>query len=233
MREALLAAGLDCPPSATNFVLLPGLADRADELEEQCLVVRRVTDGIRITVRLPAENDRILAALGVAPPPAETRSALVLRTSAETASGSRLSMSVIARATARRSPARMPPASASSVQLRAIRASGSGRLSASPVVFYTPIDVPAINLNVSGTNGVLATITNLAGGSKMIEFPATPGKTYTIVYASDLSFSDGRTAQPSIVAPANRVQWIDSGPPKTVSHPNSTTNRVYRVFQSQ
>jgi histidinol-phosphate aminotransferase len=85
MRDALLAAGLDCPPSAANFVLLPGLADRADELEEQGLVVRRVSDGIRITVRLPAENDRILAALGAAPAPAETRSALVLRTSAETA----------------------------------------------------------------------------------------------------------------------------------------------------
>jgi hypothetical protein len=95
------------------------------------------------------------------------------------------------------------------------------------------LGVPAINLNVAGTNGVLATITDLSGGSKMIEFPATPGKTYTIVYASDLSFSDGRTAQPAIVAPANRVQWIDNGPPKTVSHPNATTNRVYRVFQSQ
>jgi len=95
------------------------------------------------------------------------------------------------------------------------------------------VGVPAINLNVTGTNGVLATITNLVGGSKMIEFTATPGKTYTIVYASDVSFSDGRTAQPSIVAPANRVQWIDSGPPKTVSHPTTTTNRVYRVFQSE
>ena len=85
MREALLAAGLDCPTSAANFVVLPGLAGRADELEAQGLVVRRVPDAIRITVRLPAENDRILAALGAAPAPAAVRSALVLRTSAETA----------------------------------------------------------------------------------------------------------------------------------------------------
>jgi histidinol-phosphate aminotransferase len=85
MREALLAAGFDCPPSHANFVLVPGLADRADELEAQGLVVRRVPDAIRITVRLPAENDRILAALGAAPAPAVSRSALVLRTSAETA----------------------------------------------------------------------------------------------------------------------------------------------------
>ena len=85
MREALLAAGFDCPPSDANFVLVPGLAGRTDELEAQGLVVRRVPDAIRITVRLPAENDRILAALGAAPAPAAQRSALVLRTSAETA----------------------------------------------------------------------------------------------------------------------------------------------------
>ena len=36
-------------------------------------------------MRLPAENDRILAALGAAPEPAAARSALVLRTTAETA----------------------------------------------------------------------------------------------------------------------------------------------------
>src|SRR5207244_8741842 len=35
--------------------------------------------------RIPAENDRILAALGAAPVPAATRSALVVKTTAETA----------------------------------------------------------------------------------------------------------------------------------------------------
>jgi histidinol-phosphate aminotransferase len=85
MRSALRDAGFDCPPSAANFVLLRGAADRTRELEAQGLVVRRVADGIRITVRLPAENDRILAALGAAAAPSVDRSALVLRTSAETA----------------------------------------------------------------------------------------------------------------------------------------------------
>jgi histidinol-phosphate aminotransferase len=85
MREALRFAGFDCPPSAANFVLVRGAAERADELEAQGLVVRRVSDGIRITVRLPAENDRILAALRAAPTPPAARSALVVRTSAETA----------------------------------------------------------------------------------------------------------------------------------------------------
>jgi histidinol-phosphate aminotransferase len=84
MRAALLAAGFDCPPSAGNFVVVRG-ADRADELEAQGLVVRRRPGAFRITVRLPAENDRILAALGAASEPSANRSSLVVRTTAETA----------------------------------------------------------------------------------------------------------------------------------------------------
>ena len=84
MRGALLGTGFDCPPSAGNFVVVRG-SDRADELEAQGLVVRRQPEAFRITVRLPAENDRILAALGAASKPAAARSALVLRTTGETA----------------------------------------------------------------------------------------------------------------------------------------------------
>jgi len=87
MRSALLAAGYDCPRSYANFVLVrvDDAAALADRLEADGLVVRRFPDSIRITVRLPAENDRILAALGAAAPAVRGRSALVLRTSAETA----------------------------------------------------------------------------------------------------------------------------------------------------
>ena len=87
MRSALLAAGFDCPESHANFVFVPlaEAAETADRLERQGLVVRRYPSGLRITVRLPAENDAVLAALGAAPPPAAMRSALVVRTTAETA----------------------------------------------------------------------------------------------------------------------------------------------------
>jgi hypothetical protein len=37
-------------------------------------------------------------------------------------------------------------------------------------------------------------------------------------------------APPSIVAPANDVEWIDYGPPTTVSAPSGASNRFYRVF---
>ena len=87
MREALSAAGFECPPSFANFVLVrvDGAAELADRLEEEGLVVRRFPDAIRITVRLPAENDGILAALGATPAPSQARSALVVRTTSETA----------------------------------------------------------------------------------------------------------------------------------------------------
>jgi histidinol-phosphate aminotransferase len=86
VRDALLAAGFDCPRSYANFVYVPvedgpALAER---LEEQGLVVRRYPRAIRITPRLPAENDRLLAALGAHPAPAAVRSGLVVRTTAET-----------------------------------------------------------------------------------------------------------------------------------------------------
>jgi imidazoleglycerol-phosphate dehydratase len=87
MRDALLAAGFACPPSFANFVYVPveNAPALADRLEERGLVVRRYADAIRITPRLPAENDRLLAELGAAAEPSATRSALVVRTTAETA----------------------------------------------------------------------------------------------------------------------------------------------------
>ncbi len=86
MRSALAGAGFDCPRSEANFVLVrvDGATELAEGLEQQGLVVRRFPDAIRITVRLPAENDRILAALGAASPSPAGRGALVVRTTTET-----------------------------------------------------------------------------------------------------------------------------------------------------
>ncbi len=85
MRRALRAAGFVVPESHANFVLVRTDPAVADRLEADGLVVRRFPDAIRITVRLPAENDLILSALGAQPEPSRDRSALVLRTTGETA----------------------------------------------------------------------------------------------------------------------------------------------------
>jgi histidinol-phosphate aminotransferase/imidazoleglycerol-phosphate dehydratase/histidinol-phosphatase len=85
VRSALLAAGHDVPATATNFVYLRSADDLAEELERRGLVVRKVSGGIRITVRTPADDDLLLRALGAEPGPAPGRSATVLRTTTETA----------------------------------------------------------------------------------------------------------------------------------------------------
>lgn len=107
-------------------------------------------------------------------------------------------------------------------------------LTRGPLTSYNlqPVAVPAINLTAPTNSGTTITNHVLSSGGFLIEFPATPGAIYTIVYSDNLSFSNALTAQPSIVAPANRVQWIDNGPPKTISHPSNTIARFYRVFQA-
>ncbi len=94
-----------------------------------------------------------------------------------------------------------------------------------PVVNYAP-PAPASTsklLNISR-------IVPLANGTVLIEFPSVLGKTYTVVYSDSASFSNAAIAPPSFVAPANKTQWIDYGPPTTTSAPTNSSARFYRVF---
>jgi hypothetical protein len=61
----------------------------------------------------------------------------------------------------------------------------------------------------------------------VIEWASIPGRTYTVVYSSDLQ--NWTAATPSITANANRTQWYDDGPPKTISQPG-TGARYYKVI---
>jgi uncharacterized repeat protein (TIGR01451 family) len=63
----------------------------------------------------------------------------------------------------------------------------------------------------------------------VIEFGSIPGRTYTIIYSDD-GLTSWQAATPAITATANRTQWYDDGPPKTVSKPSSNSNRFYRVI---
>ena len=86
LRAALVEAGFDAPPVAGNFVWIASADDLGGQLEEQGLLVRRFPDGIRVTLRRPAENDVLLRALGVdVASAAPGREAVVLRTTTETA----------------------------------------------------------------------------------------------------------------------------------------------------
>jgi hypothetical protein len=94
------------------------------------------------------------------------------------------------------------------------------------------IAVPTSAFSVIAPTNYTLQITNyvvLPSQAFLIEFPATKGKTYTILYSTNL-FSTTLAAQPPIVAQADKVQWIDDGPPKTISHPTNAPSRFYRVL---
>jgi hypothetical protein len=63
----------------------------------------------------------------------------------------------------------------------------------------------------------------------MLQFPSTNGAIYQILYSSNSTFSPALRAEPPIKAPANWVQWIDYGPPKTVSRPLFSETLVTNV----
>ncbi|HTY87786.1 MAG TPA: DUF11 domain-containing protein [Candidatus Acidoferrum sp.] len=97
---------------------------------------------------------------------------------------------------------------------------------------YTAVGVPFTDLSITGGTNAgfsITLMTNLPNGNILIEFQSLPGSNYTVVYSSDSLFTSAQAAQPSIVAPANRTQWIDDGPPKTVSAPTNAPSRFYRV----
>jgi hypothetical protein len=67
----------------------------------------------------------------------------------------------------------------------------------------------------------------LDGGRFLIEFAAVPGARYVVQYADELGA--WRTASGAVTAGATRVQWLDTGLPKTT--PAAGPGRFYRVFQ--
>jgi uncharacterized repeat protein (TIGR01451 family) len=96
---------------------------------------------------------------------------------------------------------------------------------------YTAVGVAAVDLSDpgGGTGSFsITSITTLPNGYVLIEFQSLRGSNYTILYSDNPAFTNALAAQPSIVAPANRTQWIDDGPPKTVSATNASS-RFYRV----
>jgi len=96
-----------------------------------------------------------------------------------------------------------------------------------PMPTWTPARVASTSTNVN-----ISRIVKLPNGHMLIEFPSTLGKEYTVVYSTNVMFSNAMIAPPAIIAPANEVQWIDYGPPTTPSEPVNSPARFYRVYQN-
>jgi uncharacterized repeat protein (TIGR01451 family) len=69
-----------------------------------------------------------------------------------------------------------------------------------------------------------------SNGELVLEFASVPGSSYVVEYSADMQ--TWKAAVPAIIAAGTRVQWIDTGPPKTDSAPGTTRQRFYQVVQS-
>jgi len=96
-----------------------------------------------------------------------------------------------------------------------------------PVPNWAPPAATATSTNLN-----ISRVVELNNGWMLIEFPTILGRTYTVVYSDNASFSNAMIAPPSIVASGNWFQWLDYGPPTTVSTPTNASTRFYRVFQN-
>lgn len=67
-----------------------------------------------------------------------------------------------------------------------------------------------------------------ADGAFVVEFDSVPGQLYYIQYSDD-AMATWKTVIPAIDARGTKVQWIDSGPPKTISHPSTVSSRFYQI----
>jgi hypothetical protein len=82
----------------------------------------------------------------------------------------------------------------------------------------------------SGASLPFDKVVQLTNGTVLVEFPATAGQSYTVVYSDNVLFSNAMMSPPNIISPGNRAQWIDYGPPGTVSTPAKAGARFYKAY---
>ncbi len=98
---------------------------------------------------------------------------------------------------------------------------GTPRFEVSPEVVSLPP-------GPDGTPFSVDRVVPLDAGSLLIEFSATPGRRYFIEYGDNLA--EWIRSPLGVTAGGTRVQWVDSGPPKTFPAPNGESQRYYRVI---
>ena len=65
----------------------------------------------------------------------------------------------------------------------------------------------------------------------MLEWASVAGAEYMVEYSDGQDvLKTWKTAGPKVTAFANKTQWIDTGLPKTNSHPSTVGSRFYRII---
>jgi len=98
-----------------------------------------------------------------------------------------------------------------------------------PIPTYVAQDLARAATPLTVLNGVGVMITNnmLSSGGFLIGFYTTAGRSYAVQYSTNMT--SWLTANPFIVAPANYVQWIDYGAPKTEIFSGTRYYRAMRL----
>ena len=107
----------------------------------------------------------------------------------------------------------------------------AGRQPVSSLVYLATAEGSSLAPIPSGTEVTPSTGAWLKANAFLLEFPATIGGVYAVVYASNVAFSDATVSRPYIIPNTSRPQWIDTGPPRTLSHPANNEHRFYKVIQ--
>ena len=81
------------------------------------------------------------------------------------------------------------------------------------------------NPNPGGDLKLDLRVVQVAAKGVLVEFNTVAGKTYTIEYTDNMT--DWQVSKPSVLGTGQRIQWLDSGPPKTLVKPGGS--RFYRV----
>jgi hypothetical protein len=108
-------------------------------------------------------------------------------------------------------------------------ANDNGQLGIGPVV-QQPQPVRVANVGVlCGTPVIYSdgSLTRLDDGSIQLRFSSDLNRSYYVQYTDDMV--EWKTTLPALVGTGGILEWIDDGPPKTDTHPQTVPTRVYRV----
>lgn len=97
-----------------------------------------------------------------------------------------------------------------------------------PTPDYQAVIVPTRSYVASG--GLVFSITGgrYTNGVFILDFQTFAGREYFIQYVDSVNSTAWKTAVPGVIGTGGRVQWVDTGPPRTASPPGGQTNRFYR-----
>lgn len=97
-----------------------------------------------------------------------------------------------------------------------------------------PLDLtPQDGVGIPVDRIVRVTSSTLNDGRILLEWPVTSDGPFQVIYDGEAEFGGAKGSLPLVQAPAgaNRVQWLDYGPPRTQSAPSNTATRFYRIIE--